>query len=75
MYRSTVFTFVNSHLAAFDEFTDKRNADYHDVVRRLTFYPNASFPDPGAQTDGTGIAEHAFQTDVLFWMVRTFVCA
>lgn len=34
---ATVITFVVSHLAAFDDMVDKRNADFHDLTKRLTF--------------------------------------
>ncbi|KAJ7850026.1 Endonuclease/exonuclease/phosphatase, partial [Mycena olivaceomarginata] len=33
----TVLTFVNAHLAAFDEMVEKRNADFHDLAKRLRF--------------------------------------
>ena len=33
------FTFVNSHLAAFDDHLEHRNADFHDISRRLEFGP------------------------------------
>ncbi|KAF4603303.1 hypothetical protein EYR38_003716 [Pleurotus pulmonarius] len=34
-FRPTVLTFVNTHLAAFDEMVDKRNMDFHDLSKRL----------------------------------------
>ncbi|KAF7289711.1 DNase I-like protein [Mycena indigotica] len=34
---STILTFVNSHLAAFDEMVDRRNADYAELTKRLRF--------------------------------------
>ncbi|KIK67887.1 hypothetical protein GYMLUDRAFT_155419 [Collybiopsis luxurians FD-317 M1] len=34
---STVITFTVSHLAAFDEMAEKRNADFHDLSKRLIF--------------------------------------
>ncbi|KAJ3502590.1 hypothetical protein NLJ89_g8815 [Agrocybe chaxingu] len=43
---STTLTFVNAHLAAFDEMVDKRNLDFHDLSKRLAFEnttPNNSF--------------------------------
>lgn len=33
----TILTFVVSHLAAFDEMVDKRNADFQDLSKRLMF--------------------------------------
>jgi phosphatidylinositol-bisphosphatase len=60
----TTFTFVNSHLAAFDEQYEKRNLDFHDLCRRLNF--DSEIPDE------TGLAPlpiSLYQSDVLFWMV------
>ncbi|KAF9484055.1 DNase I-like protein [Pholiota conissans] len=34
---STSLTFVNAHLAAFDEMVDKRNSDFLDLSKRLSF--------------------------------------
>ncbi|KAF7349358.1 Inositol polyphosphate 5-phosphatase OCRL-1 [Mycena sanguinolenta] len=57
----TVLTFVNAHLAAFDEMVDKRHADFHDLTKRLRF-------DLG--TDGTvPVPCSIFESDVLFWMI------
>ncbi|KAF9026802.1 DNase I-like protein, partial [Hymenopellis radicata] len=50
----TVFTFVNSHLAAFDEMVDKRNSDFADLAKRLTF---------GLESGVT-----IWESDVVFWM-------
>ena len=33
----TTLTFVNTHLAAFDEMAEKRNSDFHELSRRLSF--------------------------------------
>jgi phosphatidylinositol-bisphosphatase len=33
----TTLTFVNTHLAAFDEMVEKRNSDFHELSRRLLF--------------------------------------
>ncbi|KAF8189113.1 Endonuclease/exonuclease/phosphatase [Mycena galopus ATCC 62051] len=60
----TVLTFVNAHLAAFDEMVERRNADFHDLAKRLRFELGAG---AGTGTEGTcGI----FESDVLFWMVH-----
>jgi phosphatidylinositol-bisphosphatase len=64
----TVLTFVNTHLAAFDEMVERRNADFHDLGRRLRFDTgsrydadgNTSFPSPSS----------IYESDVLIWMVR-----
>ncbi|KAG2754311.1 DNase I-like protein [Suillus brevipes Sb2] len=68
----TVLTFVNAHLAAFDEMVERRNFDFHDLSRRLVF----------DQTDELGSNSYAntaletsrrtaglYESDVLFWMV------
>ncbi|KAF8961879.1 DNase I-like protein [Flammula alnicola] len=50
---ATTFTFVNAHLAAFDEMVDKRNSDFQDLSRRLSFEgvaPRSS--SPVAETEG-----------------------
>jgi phosphatidylinositol-bisphosphatase len=63
----TTFTFVNSHLAAFDDQYDKRNSDFHDLSRRLNF--DSETPD------STGLAPlpiSVYESDVLFWMVSFF---
>ncbi|KAL5487537.1 hypothetical protein ACEPAI_5645 [Sanghuangporus weigelae] len=63
---STVVTFVNAHLAAFDEYTDRRNADFHDLSRRLAFVSPAGTPTSEETMDQS--AESIFQSDILFWM-------
>ncbi|TFK75551.1 DNase I-like protein [Pluteus cervinus] len=64
----TVFTFVNAHLAAFDEMYEKRNADFQDVSRRLTF-PTGSVQvmDNGNATSAS--AYSIYDCDVLIWLV------
>jgi inositol polyphosphate 5-phosphatase INPP5B/F len=59
-------TFVNSHLAAFEEMLDKRNADFHDISRRLTFGPRAPHT-PHHDRDGDLLT--AFESEALFWLV------
>ena len=81
------FTFVNAHLAAFDEMTEKRNADFHDLSKRLTFDNNDIAPQPpGAEgedistgprtdlleSDPSSQPLSVYETDVLFWMVSCF---
>ncbi|KZT35716.1 DNase I-like protein [Sistotremastrum suecicum HHB10207 ss-3] len=53
---STRLSFINSHLAAFDEMLDKRNSDFHDLSRRLRF------------VDKGGSERFVFESHVLFWM-------
>ncbi|KAG1769780.1 DNase I-like protein [Suillus occidentalis] len=55
----TVLTFVNAHLAAFDEMVERRNFDFHDISRRLT----------SRRTVGL------FESDVLFWMLKTAIAS
>lgn len=50
-----VLTFVNSHLAAFDEMVDRRNSDFQDLSRRLTF---------GLGEDAVSI----WESDAIWWM-------
>ena len=69
--RPTIITFVNAHLAAFDEMYDKRNQDFHDISRRLVF-------DSGIPAHDTNVPEedyvsphvplNVYQSDILFWM-------
>lgn len=51
----TTFTFVNTHLAAFDEMTDKRDSDFHELSKRLLFErpisAQAPPPPPGSGSD------------------------
>lgn len=66
---STVLTFVNAHLAAFDEMFEKRNADFHDLAKRLQFDLGVKAQE-GAQ-EGPETC-NIFESDVLFWMARIF---
>ncbi|KZT05009.1 DNase I-like protein [Laetiporus sulphureus 93-53] len=68
--RSTVLTFVNSHLAAFDEMYDRRNADFHDLSKRLIFdtgMPAPQSSENDVQSPGL-MSISVFETDALFWM-------
>ncbi|EMD36828.1 hypothetical protein CERSUDRAFT_83851 [Gelatoporia subvermispora B] len=70
--RPTVLTFVNSHLAAFDEMWEKRNADFHDLSKRLLFEPAPPVDSASATSEGAGYVPAAatvFESDALFWMV------
>ena len=82
------FTFVNAHLAAFDEMTEKRNADFHDLSKRLSFN-NYEVPPQPPVTEGEDIPPESrtdvratvpssqslsiYESDVLFWMVSCFL--
>jgi phosphatidylinositol-bisphosphatase len=71
-------TFVNAHLAAFDEMVDRRNQDFHELSRKLTFGRDFSEPtenvayeeDFGAQLNPLPDVS-IYQTDALFWMVSS----
>jgi phosphatidylinositol-bisphosphatase len=59
----TTLTFVNSHLAAFDEMADKRHLDFWNISKRLEF-------DSGiVSEDGVNVSSGVYETDALFWMV------
>lgn len=62
---STTFTFVNCHLAAFDEQYDKRNSDFQDLSRRLNF--DSEILDT---TELATLPINIYESDLLFWMVR-----
>jgi len=53
--KPTTLTFVNTHLAAFDEMTDKRDSDFHELSKRLLFERStstmASQAPPGSDSD------------------------
>ncbi|KAI1792704.1 DNase I-like protein [Ganoderma leucocontextum] len=71
--KPTALTFVNAHLAAFDEMFEKRNADFHDLSRRLVFEPAISVAD--VPSSGSWYAPAAaplsiFAADALFWLVN-----
>ena len=68
-----IFTFVDSHLAAFEDHLERRNADFRDISRRLTFGPCAEYlRGHGHHTNGTGeglIMLDIYASDFLLWMV------
>ncbi|KAJ7450812.1 DNase I-like protein [Mycena latifolia] len=71
----TVLTFVNAHLAAFDEMVERRNADFHELARKLRFDVGVG-AGGAAVVQGSGISAvpvattcNIFESDVLFWMV------
>ena len=76
----TVFTFVNAHLAAFDEMVERRNFDFHELSRRLVFYPTDGLDanpnaNANANVESPRKATGLFESDVLFWMVRFYLTA
>ncbi|RPD60669.1 DNase I-like protein [Lentinus tigrinus ALCF2SS1-7] len=69
--RPTVLTFVNAHLAAFDEMYEKRNADFQELSKRLVFEPAISVDEQAA--NGSWYSPAAaplsiFESDALFWL-------
>ncbi|CCL99367.1 uncharacterized protein FIBRA_01385 [Fibroporia radiculosa] len=74
--KPTVLTFVNSHLAAFDEMYERRNADFHDLSKRLMF--DSGIPAPSIQSedglDAPILPLNIYETDALFWMVGETLC-
>jgi phosphatidylinositol-bisphosphatase len=68
---STTFTFVNSHLAAFDGMVDRRNADFHDLSRRLVFPLKPSIDNYSVQASVATLS--VFECDALFWIVCRLV--
>ncbi|PCH36777.1 DNase I-like protein [Wolfiporia cocos MD-104 SS10] len=70
--KPAVLTFVNSHLAAFDEMYERRNADFQDLSKRLVFEPGMMSDTSPQQVMPDNITEGSrsvFETDVLIWMV------
>lgn len=68
--------FVNAHLAAFDEFAEKRNSDYAELGKRLTFqteFGHEGWGSDGGVVVGTGITESVWESDLLVWMVSGFI--
>lgn len=74
----TVLSFVNAHLAAFDEGLDRRNADFHDLSRRLVFAASPSTATASSADDPSDTAsasaeepQSVYEADALFWLVST----
>lgn len=66
----TVFTFVDTHLAAYDDMVERRNADFHELRRGL------NFPSPAIEPRGNddGVSSRLPRSDMLdsdyiFWLV------
>ncbi|KAJ3544105.1 hypothetical protein NMY22_g2904 [Coprinellus aureogranulatus] len=63
----TVLTFVNAHLAAFDEMVDRRNQDFQDLSKRLSF--EVTWPEDDDQELHYPLPTlSAYESDALFWM-------
>ncbi|KAF8888850.1 Endonuclease/exonuclease/phosphatase [Infundibulicybe gibba] len=62
-------TFVNSHLAAFDEMFEKRNSDFQDLSKRLVF-GSGSVQARDSELDSVSAPIQVYECDALFWMVN-----
>lgn len=66
----TVFTFVNSHLAAFDEQVERRNSDYSELRRLLKFPDPSPVPEGEVEFNSAGIQySGVLESDYTFWLV------
>lgn len=64
-----VLTFVNAHLAAFDEMVERRNFDFHELSRRLVFDQTDGIdPDANIVLETPKKVAGLFESDILFWM-------
>ncbi|KAF9453377.1 DNase I-like protein [Macrolepiota fuliginosa MF-IS2] len=67
-------TFVNAHLAAFDEMVDKRNQEFHELSKRLEFGRDSeetetpNYDDDFGTQPGRPANISIYETDALFWM-------
>ncbi|PIL28841.1 hypothetical protein GSI_08887 [Ganoderma sinense ZZ0214-1] len=74
--KPTALTFVNAHLAAFDEMFEKRNADFHDLCKRLVFEPVISvddMPSTGSWYSPAAVPLSIFDADMLFWLLASAI--
>jgi inositol polyphosphate 5-phosphatase INPP5B/F len=67
-FRNTHITCVASHLAANDGMMEKRNSDYHEIIRRLQFPLNPATPAEAAE-QLRPVSASIFESDILIWMV------
>ncbi|EIM92905.1 DNase I-like protein [Stereum hirsutum FP-91666 SS1] len=68
----SAFTFVNSHLAAFETGLERRDADFHDISRRLSFKIDQQYTQQRSESKDYEPAEailRVYESDALFWMV------
>lgn len=61
----TVLCFVNCHLQAYDDMTEKRNSDYRELTRRLFF----ATAEPQHNINAP-VPTSLFDCDALFWLVN-----
>ena len=66
-------TFVNAHLAAFDEMVDRRNEEFHELSRKLVFARDPNHAENGVYRDDFNPEASSvislYETDALFWFV------
>ena len=60
---STAVTFVCAHLAAFDDYVERRNSDFADVARKLEF----PITSRGTRSMGA-LSANVWETEMLFWL-------
>ena len=66
-----MLTFVNAHLAAFDEMFERRNQDFHDISKRLVFdsgIPAHDLNNPDEDFTSPTVPLNVYQSDALFWI-------
>lgn len=66
-----MLTFVDSHLAASEDHLDRRNADFQDISRRLTFGPYTEYVS-GRSGEGLTMLD-IYASDFLLWLVGHFI--
>ncbi|KAH7928356.1 DNase I-like protein [Leucogyrophana mollusca] len=66
-------TFVNAHLAAFDEMTERRHYDFQELSRRMVFEP--AVPTGASEAKPPGEPSSIYESDVLFWLGGEFLSA
>ncbi|KAI9513375.1 DNase I-like protein [Russula earlei] len=65
-----IFTFVNSHLAAFDDQIERRNADFTEISQRIEFGPSSEYvwvPRTKSREAEPQVV-NMYASDVLFWL-------
>lgn len=66
----SAFTFVNSHLAAFDTGLEKRDTDFQDISKRLSFRTDQQYtPQQSKDPDSSEPRLRVYESDAVFWMV------
>ncbi|KIJ42241.1 hypothetical protein M422DRAFT_780052 [Sphaerobolus stellatus SS14] len=63
LINSTTVTFVCSHLAAFDEYVERRNSDFAEVARKLDFPIT-----PRGTRSMRVLSANVWESDMVFWL-------